>query len=60
MDCMDSYRSFEIETKETGTDENGNYVIWEQHKQVPCNCHPETCCHFSYKVWRITKFKKYE
>ena len=40
-------------------DENGKYKIEEEDREVPCGCHPETCCHGDgYKI-RTRRTKKY-
>ena len=48
-----------VKTDKTGEDENGKYEIYEVTKKVPCKCHPETCMHFTGKIFETTEEKVY-
>lgn len=58
-DSLNSYDySFWVGDK-VHEDEEGKYKIKYVSKEVPCNCHPETCCHFDGKVTRKYEEKVY-
>lgn len=58
MDSLDSYECTLIEISK-GKDEKGEFKLMKLEREVPCSCHPETCCHFDEKVVVISRFKKY-
>lgn len=45
---------------EKGLDEKGNFQKYRYNYEQPCDCHPETCCHFDEKVWVTKEYKLYE
>ena len=49
MSALDSYYYKEFETNKVGEDEKGEYKIVNVCEELPCDCHPETCCHFDEK-----------
>jgi hypothetical protein len=59
MARFDSYDSFTTKLGE-GEDEKGKFTKYRLNYEVPCSCHPETCCHFDQTVWRSREFKQYE
>ena len=56
---IDSYDYYSFLKPDILQDEKGKYQIKEIHEERPCSCHPETCCHFDEKVWRVTEEKVY-
>lgn len=58
MDSIDSYDSTLIKIKE-GKDKRGKYKLMELHRELPCECHPETCC-CSGKRTRVSRYKLYK
>ena len=58
MGYVDDYDSYTTEL-EKGTDDKGNYRLIQISYEVPCGCHPETCC-CSGRSWRSSKYKQYE
>ena len=58
MDCMDSYECTLIEINK-GQDEKGEYKLMKLIREIPCSCHPETCCHFDGKIKTSSKYKQY-
>ena len=49
-DCVDSYGYWSKTGEEIFTDEKGKKYREETIvKEVPCSCHPETCCHLDGK-----------
>lgn len=58
---LESYGSWVVPSKEIFEDEKGKYKWVTKYKEVPCNCHPETCCHEldDGKVLTTTKEKEY-
>lgn len=54
---MDSYDSI-LNKINDGEDEKGKYKLMELIQEVPCGCHPETCCHFNHKTSYSTFYKK--
>ncbi len=58
MDSLDSYKDTLIEISR-GIDEKGEFKLMKWEREVPCSCHPETCCHFDEKVTKINRFKQY-
>lgn len=49
-DCLGSYGSWSHTSKNVLIDEDGKkYTVKTTIKEVPCGCHPETCCHFDGK-----------
>lgn len=59
MSSLSSYKSSTTKISE-GTDEKGKYVVYREDYERPCGCHPETCSHFSEKVWTTRTYKEYE
>ena len=55
MSAIDSGKSYKTHIS-TEKDEKGVYKLYEVDYEVPCNCHPETCSHFSEMVWKTSKF----
>jgi hypothetical protein len=58
----DGYDYFELKKNGvviTGEDKKGVYTVFREIYDVPCNCHPETCC-CSGMMMRINDFKVYE
>lgn len=58
-DSIDSYGYWSHTKKEILEDEKGKYQIKKITKEIPCSCHPETCCHFDGKVTRTSEEKVY-
>ena len=50
----------EFSHEEKGFDETGDFVIRYYWKTSTCNCHPETCTHFSREVQELISFKTYK
>lgn len=59
MSAIDSGKSYKTHIS-TEKDEKGVYKLYEVDYEVPCNCHPETCSHFSEMVWKTSRYKEYE
>ena len=59
MDCLDSYESTLIEIGK-GKDEKGEYRLMKWIREIPCSCHPETCCHFEGKIITSSNYKQYK
>ena len=49
-DSLSSYGYSSTTEEKVYEDEKGKYQIKHVTKEVPCSCHPETCCHFDGKV----------
>jgi hypothetical protein len=59
MSSLSSYESYRVKIGE-GENKKGKYIEYERRYEVPCSCHPETCCHFDEKVWTSEKFREYK
>jgi len=46
MDCIDSYGSGRSNTANVVLENNKLVAKIKYWEEVPCGCHPETCCHF--------------
>lgn len=58
-DSLDSYGCWSSVSKEILEDDKGKYQVKKITEEIPCSCHPETCCHFDGKVLRSNKVKVY-
>lgn len=59
-DCLDSYGYTTKIGNETLEDDKGKFKLKEVLKEVPCNCHPETCNHLEGKKTLSYTEKIYE
>jgi hypothetical protein len=59
FDSLQSYGYSSNVGDEIFEDENGRYKKEHIRRQVPCGCHPETCSHFTEKVWESEVRKIY-
>jgi hypothetical protein len=59
MDSLDSYDSTLVQIG-SGVDDKGEDKLMRLDQEVPCNCHPETCCHFDEKENNRTFYKEYK
>tara|TARA_R100000541_G_scaffold56410_1_gene65828 strand:+ start:415 stop:600 length:186 start_codon:yes stop_codon:yes gene_type:complete len=50
---------YRAKTDRTGEDEKGKYIIYRISKEVYCDCHKETCCHFDGTVMKHYDEKVY-
>jgi hypothetical protein len=49
-DALSSYGSWSSTSKKVLVDDDGKkYTVKTTVKEVPCHCHPETCCHLGGK-----------
>ena len=48
-DALSSYGYWSRTDDKVLKDEKGEYQIKMITKEIPCDCHPETCCHFDGK-----------
>lgn len=53
---VDSYRS-NSQTIRVGEDEKGKYKLMQINYEVPCGCHPETCCCRDGKKWDNRRYE---
>lgn len=58
-DCLGSYGYWSKMSEVIKKDEKGNYKEKLVVKEVPCGCHPETCCHPDGKWTKVFIEKHY-